>query len=166
MIILENSSFIVSSAYPDPKLHGNGFVARLSGSTAEFIHIWLLMCLGDKPFTLNQEGKLALRFKPILPAWLFAKKAEKREYYIDKKEPVELVVPRDCFAFNFLKDTLVVYHNPKRKNTYASKSVRPVKISFQDPEGKTVEVKGDTIPSPYSEKIREGLITRIDIELS
>ena len=28
---LENSSFIVSSAHPDESLHGNGFVARLSG---------------------------------------------------------------------------------------------------------------------------------------
>ena len=34
--VLENSSFIVSSAHPDASLHGTGFVARLSGSTAEF----------------------------------------------------------------------------------------------------------------------------------
>ena len=39
--ILENSSFLVSSAFPDKRLHGNGFVARLSGSTAEFLEIWL-----------------------------------------------------------------------------------------------------------------------------
>ena len=32
--IIENSSFIVSSANPDRSLHGNGFVARLSGATA------------------------------------------------------------------------------------------------------------------------------------
>ena len=38
---LENSSFLVSSAHPDEKLHGAGFVARLSGSTAEFLEIWL-----------------------------------------------------------------------------------------------------------------------------
>src|SRR3989344_1069318 len=33
--VLENSSFIVSSVFPDPSYHGVGFVARLSGSTAE-----------------------------------------------------------------------------------------------------------------------------------
>ncbi|MBM3255466.1 MAG: hypothetical protein FJZ08_04120, partial [Candidatus Omnitrophica bacterium] len=41
--ILENSSFIVSSAFVDKNLHGNGYVARLSGSTAEFIQLWLIM---------------------------------------------------------------------------------------------------------------------------
>ncbi|MBN3040792.1 MAG: hypothetical protein JW867_06655, partial [Candidatus Omnitrophica bacterium] len=36
--ILENSSFIVSSAYPDKTLWGRGFVARLSGATAELLN--------------------------------------------------------------------------------------------------------------------------------
>ena len=45
---LENSSFIVSSAHDDVALHGQGFVARLSGSTAEFLHIWLCMSVGDR----------------------------------------------------------------------------------------------------------------------
>lgn len=35
--VLENSSFIASSVNPNPKLHGQGFVARISGTTAEFI---------------------------------------------------------------------------------------------------------------------------------
>ena len=34
--ILQNSSFIASSAHEDKNLHGQGFVARLSGSTARF----------------------------------------------------------------------------------------------------------------------------------
>lgn len=33
---LENSSFIASSVNPDESMHGRGFVARLSGTTAEF----------------------------------------------------------------------------------------------------------------------------------
>jgi len=35
--IFENVSFIVSSAHPEEKYHGRGFVSRLSGVTAEFI---------------------------------------------------------------------------------------------------------------------------------
>ena len=37
--ILENSSFLASSANPDESIHGRGFVARLSGSTVEFMDI-------------------------------------------------------------------------------------------------------------------------------
>jgi len=37
---LEAASFIVSSAFPDPKLHGASFLARLSGSTAEMLSMW------------------------------------------------------------------------------------------------------------------------------
>ena len=44
--VLENSSFIGSSANPDPRTRGRGFIARMSGSTAEFIHIWLLLTVG------------------------------------------------------------------------------------------------------------------------
>ena len=43
---LENSSFLVSSAHPDESLHGAGFVARLSGATAEFLSIWTTMMAG------------------------------------------------------------------------------------------------------------------------
>ena len=66
---LENSSFIASSANPDPSVHGRGFVARLSGSTAEFLHIWQLMFFGSTPFTLH-NGELKLEFAPFIPDYL------------------------------------------------------------------------------------------------
>jgi hypothetical protein len=43
---LEASSFIVSSAFPDEKLHGSSFMARLSGATAEFLSMWGLITQG------------------------------------------------------------------------------------------------------------------------
>jgi len=46
--IFENVSFIVSSANPDENLHGAGFSARLSGSTAEFYKMLILITLGKK----------------------------------------------------------------------------------------------------------------------
>ena len=67
---LENSSFIVSSAHPDPSLHGRGFVARLTGATAEFLSIWSLMTAGPRPFFMK-DNELCLSFKPSLPRWLF-----------------------------------------------------------------------------------------------
>lgn len=66
---LENSSFIASSANPDPSIHGRGYVARLSGSTAEMLHIWQLMFFGEKPFHLEQ-GELRLAFAPFVPEYL------------------------------------------------------------------------------------------------
>lgn len=66
---LENVSFIASSANPDPGVHGQGFVARLSGSTAEFLQIWLLMMFGERPFFL-EEGRLAFRIRPCIPDYL------------------------------------------------------------------------------------------------
>lgn len=144
--ILENSSFLVSSAFPDKTMHGNGFVARLSGSTAEFLQIWLIMNMGLKPFILNGKDELNLRFRPILAGWLFTKK--------DK-----------TYSFNFLSTIKVVYHNPKRKDTFGRDAVKPRKIIFKDTDENPIEIPSDTIPSPYAEKIRSRQIKQIDIYL-
>ncbi len=144
--ILENSSFLVSSAFPDKTLHGNGFVARLSGSTAEFLQIWLIMNAGVKPFILNSKGELNLQFKPILKGWLFRKKD-------------------NSYSFNFLSKIAVTYHNPKRKDTFGRNAVSPQKIVFNDADEKPVEIPGDVIPSPYALQIRSRQIKQIDIYL-
>lgn len=66
---LENSSFIASSLNPDPKLHGQGFVSRLSGSTAELLSMWQLMMFGEALFTY--EDKLIFTPKPRLHPTFF-----------------------------------------------------------------------------------------------
>jgi hypothetical protein len=142
--ILENSSFLVSSAFPDKKLHGNGFVARLSGSTAEFLHIWLLMHAGLCPFSLNETGQLNLTFNPILAGWLFDKAGK--------------------YLFNFLSKIQVTYHNPKRKDTFGKNSVKVSKIIIFE-NGCPLEINSATIPAPYAQKIRSRQINKIDIYL-
>ena len=67
--LLENSSFIASSANPNKKIHGKGFVARLSGSTAEFLQIWQLMMFGPRPFIMD-NGQLRLSLSPCIPEYL------------------------------------------------------------------------------------------------
>jgi len=67
---IENSSFIASSENPDSSIHGQGFVARLSGSTAELLSIWDIMMTGHDTFTYVNET-LCLKLMPILPKWLF-----------------------------------------------------------------------------------------------
>ncbi|OON93621.1 MAG: hypothetical protein ATN33_05540 [Epulopiscium sp. Nele67-Bin001] len=67
--VLENSSFIASSANPNPSYHGKGFVARLSGSTAEMISIWKSMMFGDSLFVMKDD-KLTLNLAPAIAAYL------------------------------------------------------------------------------------------------
>lgn len=142
--ILENSSFLVSSAFADQKLHGNGFVARLSGSTAEFLHIWLVMNTGINPFTSDNKGNLKLEFRPNLAGWLFTKNG--------------------MYSFNFLSRILVTYHNPKRKDTFGKNAAKIVKIIlFQD--NCPTEINSPTIPSSLAEKVRSRQVEKIDIFL-
>ena len=67
--LLENSSFIASSVNPNEKIHGKGFVARLSGSTVEFLNMWQIIMFGQTPFTMKDQG-LCLEFAPVFPSYL------------------------------------------------------------------------------------------------
>ena len=67
--IYENSSFIASSKNPNEKYHGKGFVARLSGSTIEFISMWKLMMFGKNVFTMK-NAELAFMPRPAIPQYL------------------------------------------------------------------------------------------------
>ncbi|MEA2081938.1 MAG: cellobiose phosphorylase, partial [Elusimicrobiota bacterium] len=53
--VFENVSFIVSSAFPDKKMHGRGLQPRLSGVTGEMINMWILMTAGDRPFFIDGD---------------------------------------------------------------------------------------------------------------
>ena len=67
--ILENSSFLASSANPDESIHGRGFVARLSGSTVEFMDMWQRMMFGHTPFR-EEDDKLVFALQPVIPSYL------------------------------------------------------------------------------------------------
>ena len=150
--IFETSSFIASSAFPDKRMHGRGFVARLSGSTAEMLNIWLLMSIGREPFYVNEKGEVNLRFSPMLPSWLFTKKAGKD-------------FPKNTYAFKFLGKTLVVYHNPKMKDTVGKDSVKVDSIVLEYDDGRKIDIQKDIIGLPYSLDVRNRKIRRIDINL-
>lgn len=162
--ILENSSFIVSSVFPDKELHGSGFVARLSGSTAEFIHMWLLMNIGTEPFFIDGAGRLALRFRPVLSRKLFTKK--QCSIGIDAYGRNKVIIAKNCYAFIFLGTTLVVYHNPKQRNTYGNNGVSVTKIVLEDKEKKITAIHSDIIGEEYAPATRAGAYARIDIYLS
>jgi hypothetical protein len=141
--LLENCSFIVSSAHPDETLHGAGFVARLSGVAAEFLSIWRIMMAGKNPFYC-QDSRLHLRLKPILPGWLFNETG--------------------ILTFTFLGDTTVTYHNPARLDTYRP-GMEAYQITLNLRNDQIVTLQSEIIDSPYAEMVRSGQVRRIDVFL-
>jgi len=141
--ILENSSFIASSAYSDKESHGRGFVARLSGATAEFVDMWIRMTSGRNIFYMDKAGKLCFKLSPILPSWLFK---------------------NGKFTFTLLGSIEVTYMNKKGKDTFDG-GVAPVsyKLSL---ENKELDISGPSITEPYSTMIREGKAKKIIVSLS
>ena len=73
----ENSSFLVSSGFAvDPRQHGRGCVARLSGATVELLQLWVQLFLGSAPFVL-EDGELRFRPAPALAGSLFTTQAQR-----------------------------------------------------------------------------------------
>ncbi len=159
--ILENSSFLVSSMHEDSALHGQGFVARLSGSTAEFLHMWLYMNLGPNPFTLGPKNELRLELKPVLPGWLFSKKASAITYMNASQELEKIQLPANSYAFKFLGSMLVVYHNPKRRDTYKAK-IKAIHLTYPHLPQPLV-LAASSIPPPHAQDVRQKKLRRIDV---
>ncbi|MBF0330559.1 MAG: hypothetical protein HQL17_01375 [Candidatus Omnitrophica bacterium] len=164
--ILENSSFIASSAHPDKDLQGQGFVARLSGSTAEFIHIWMFMNSGDRPFGISAQGQLELIFRPALKGKFFTAEKSVVEVPALSGKVVSTQLAAATYAFNFMGKTLVVYHNPQRKDTFGAQKVEPKSVVLHYAGKKIKKIDGGVIPSPFAEDVRSGKVLRIDVELA
>lgn len=140
---LENSSFIASSVNPDKEVRGQGFVARLSGSTAEMLSIWYNMMIGNKGFVFN-NGELQLSFNPVLPAWLFK----------DNK-----------VSFNFLGDIKVTYTNNKNLNTFGDNKVEVKNILVKYKDNTEVFVEDKILNSKIANDVRNKLVNDITITL-
>lgn len=162
--ILENSSFLVSSANPNPGLHGTGYVARLSGATAEFVHILNEMTMGPQPFTVGQGDELNFAAKPVLPAWLFTGEAQSLKL-VRNTGPETIQLPAHSFSFMFLGKTLITLFNESMENTYGSKSVSPVAYTLHTANDEVHEVMGSTVSGKYAQMIRDQQVKRIEITL-
>jgi hypothetical protein len=163
---LENSSFIASSAYPDGTAHGQAFQPRLSGVTAEWLQIWTEMVCGGSPFYLGEDGGLNLCLKPALPEWLFTREAQQRAYWDRLDGWNQIEIPKNCFAFRFLSQVLVLYHNPGRKPSYGADAVSIAGGKVQYREGKVLRLEGDCMGSEIAHDVRSGLVKRMDFDLA
>ena len=138
---LENSSFLASSSNPNPDIRGKGYVARLSGSTVEFLQMWRILMFGIRPF-YTENGKLCLQFAPAIP-----------EYLLDQNLSIRA---------RFLGKTDVVYHVPCSRAYYPG-DYHIYKMQLTDREGNTCLVKEDRMEDAYAVKVREGDITGIEV---
>jgi hypothetical protein len=130
---LENCSFLVSSVHPDESLHGAGFVARLSGSTAEFLSMWQMMMSGPQPFVVN-EGELEMVLQPILPGDWFREDG--------------------TLSFCLFGKTTVTYHNPSRRDTYSGLEVDKIILTLNN--GEEVTINSAVVPAPFAQQVRHG----------
>jgi len=148
---LENSSFIASSRFPDPKVHGVGFVARLSGATAEWISMVLHMALGATPFRLL-EGQLRFQPRPTLAGWLFT-------------DPEPGACGSNCFGIKLFGTTWVTYLNPSRHDTFGTDAVAVRSFQLEYADGTTFDHAGEWLPDGPAGDLRDGKVTRVLITL-
>ena len=141
--IYENSSFIASSKNPDEKIHGKGFVARLSGSTIEFISMWKLMMFGRNVFTLK-NGELTFSPEPAIP-----------EYLIMEDKTVEAVL---------LGKIAVAYRMQERKDYIPGEYVIQ-NMHFVYKNKSEVDINAAYVSGKPAEDIRAGRVEKIEILL-
>ncbi|ARI78777.1 cellobiose phosphorylase [Halobacillus mangrovi] len=141
---LENSSFIASSVNPDESMHGRGFVARLSGTTAEFLSMWQMMMTGKEMFVV-EDNELTLKLQPLLPEWLFDEQNQ--------------------LTFTFLGEIEVTYYNQNRKPTFGHKGASIVRYILHDEEGSIV-IDGQKIQGEWAGKVRDRAFKRIEAILN
>ncbi len=137
---LENVSFLASSANPDPARWGRGYVARLSGSTAEFLEMWQIMFFGKRPFRMTGEG-LALTFTPFIPEYL---------------------IPKDgLLRVTFLGSISVTYQCPE----HSAGALLPIKWVVKFRDGREKNVNSPTLAEEDARAVRDGLAVEMLVTL-
>lgn len=141
--ILENSSFLASSKNPDESIHGKGFVARLSGSTIEFISMWKLMMFGKHIF-YSENQELIFAPQPLLPQYL---------------------IPEDGIIEATLLGKTKVRYIVSEVQDYIPGTYEIRKMKFYYEKGGVAELAKPEARGKLAEEIRSGAITEIEISL-
>lgn len=135
----ENSSFIASDVNPDESLIGQGFVSRLSGSTAEAISMWVKMFIGDHGFSYDGDV-LSFRFEPVLSSDFFDEQGQ--------------------VSYTLFGNTKVVYLNESGKATFGQDRAKVIDIHL---DGESIN--GNVIEGYEASKLRDGAYTIVTVYL-
>jgi len=159
--VFENSSFIASSANPDPGVHGQGFVARLSGSTVEAYDLLLTLALGAQPFRLGPNG-LLFEPQPRLHGSLFLPGA--RLVRPPGWEAADaLALPAGAFALRCFGRCAVVIHGQAGRHAYGPHGLAVTGLRLHG--GGAVLERGPSLADDEARRLRAGAYTRLDILL-
>lgn len=139
--IFENSSFIASSVHPNSDIHGQGFSARLSGSTAEFLSIWKILFFGNSLFSYDTND-VTLRFQisPKLHASFF-RNAETVRSKLFSCINLEIVNPNAVHCYETL----------------------PSSINIVLTNGEAIHIKGCTVSGELAAAIRQRTVSTITV---
>jgi hypothetical protein len=156
----ENSSFLVGSGFTaDPRQHGRGCVARLSGSTVELLHLWIHLFLGPSPFAFENES-LVFRPEPLLSNSFFTAQEQAVDPFGFRE-----VLPAGSAACALLGSTLLVYLNPMRRDTFGHGGVTPRRYRLYRQDGEVQTVEGRQLQGREAEALRLGRFRRVDVVL-
>jgi hypothetical protein len=132
-------------------------VARLTGATAELLNIWVLLSLGRRPFSLDKKGELIFSPQPILDKKFFTQKSQTVNW-----QGQSIKIPKNSYSFGLFSKTLLIYHNPKRLDTFA-KNCKIQKIDLKL-VNKTLTFM-QKVKGKFAQAIRNQEVTQIDIYL-
>jgi len=139
--LLENVSFIATSNNPNPKNHGRGFVARLTGTTSEAITLLYLMVLGKKLFDMDQK-ELTFKVEPKL----------KKDFFDENQE----------VSIKLFSDIEIIIKNPTLKDTYHGvKAISYELINDED----TIIVYDHVVRGELAQAIREKTFKKVIVTL-
>lgn len=141
--IYENSSFIASSKNPNEKIHGKGFVARLSGSTIEFISMWKLMMFGRNVFGFR-NNELIFSPAPAIPAYL---------------------IPEDRTVSTTFLGGIAVEYRVEEKRDYIPGNYTVKDMNFIYKNRNEVNVTAEYVSGKLAVDVRAGRVERIEILL-
>lgn len=140
---LENVSFLASSANPDPSAWGRGYVARLSGSTAEMLQMWQIMFFGRKPFWV-EDGELRLGFAPCVPGYL---------------------MPEDGVIEAAFLGKVKVTYCVSGLTELAPGVTEPVRWELVGPDGEMMSVEGPSLGDMEAFGVRSGQVAEIRVTM-
>jgi hypothetical protein len=123
------------------------------------LHLWLHLFLGPAPFVFEQ-GKLRFRPAPLLSKSLFAKEGQ-----CIRPFGTEESVPAGSAACALFGSTLLVYSNPKCRDTFGPAAVMPRRYHLHGRDGGLRTVEGRQLEGGDAEALRLGLFRRIEVVL-
>jgi hypothetical protein len=140
---LENSSFIATSNNPDASKHGQGFYARLSGSTSEVLSMWKHLFFGRHLFQVKQN-QLEFSVRPSLPVSYFKSG----------------VVRTTLFS-----NIAIAIHYQGQLPTYDPQVEVDYYLLYSNAQGTPIRVNGPKITGDFAQAIRRQEFVSIDVYL-